>query len=119
MQKILLIDDDPAIRIFMQDFFEERDYSVETAATGLEGLEKYQKGSYELVISDMMMPELYGLDVLKKIREKNPEQRVIMLTAVQEPEVMEKARQLGCRFYLVKPFSLSELEARVKECLQS
>ena len=116
--RILLIDDEYEIRDFMKDFFEERGYRVEVAGDGLEGVEKFsQGGDYDLVLCDMMMPKLLGVDVLKKIKETRPAQKVIMITGVREASMVQKAKDLGCLHYLNKPFSLNDIAERVAECL--
>ena len=114
-----MIDDEMEIRGFLQDFFEEKEYQVEAARDGLEGWEKFQAGQYDLVVCDMMMPRMIGLDVLKNIMTVKPDQRVIMLTGVKETSLVEKAKALGCKFYLNKPFGLQDLDMKVKECIQA
>lgn len=116
MPNILVIDDDFTIRDFLRDFFEDRDFNVEMAENGLEGWEKFQKGTYALVVCDMLMPKMIGLEVLRRIKEKMPDQKVIMMTGVKEESMVEKCKQVGCHLYLNKPVRLAELEARVLEC---
>ena len=116
--KILLIDDEIEIRGFLQNFFEENEYDVLVANNGEEGWEKFQQGSYDLVVCDMMMPKMLGIEVLRRIREKVPTQKVIMLTGVKEQTMVDKAKALGCKFYLNKPFSLKDLGERVEECFK-
>lgn len=113
---ILLIDDDVGIRGFLQDYFQDRDFNVEIASDGAEGWGKFQKGKYDLVLCDMLMPKMSGLEVLKRIKELNPTQRVLMMTGVTENSTVEKAKELGCYLYLTKPVKLPELEERVTEC---
>ena len=115
-KKLLLIDDDIGIRGFLKDYFEDRDFNVEMAGDGAEGWEKFQKGQYDLVLCDMLMPKMIGLDVLKRIKESKPDQRIIMLSGVTEESMMEKAQKLGCHLYITKPVQLAELEAKVSEC---
>ena len=114
--RILLIDDELPIRQFMQDFFEDREYTVDVAGDGLEGVELFQKNAYDLVMCDMLMPKLIGLEVLRQIRKEKPSQKFIMITGVKEESMVAKAQVLGCSFYLNKPFSLSDLEERVRQC---
>jgi two-component system, OmpR family, response regulator VanR len=114
--KILLIDDEEQIREFLKDFFEDRDYNVETAFDGLAGFEKFKAGSYDLVVCDMIMPNMIGNEVLRRIKEIKPDQKVIMMTGVREDSMVQKAKDLGCYLYLNKPVRLSELEAKVAEC---
>ena len=113
---ILVIDDDFAIRDFLRDFFEDRNFNVEMAENGAEGWEKFQKSVFELVVCDMLMPKMIGTEVLRRIKEKKPDQKVIMMTGVKEESMTEKAKALGCHLYLNKPVRLSELEARILEC---
>ena len=115
-KSILLIDDEVPIRSFMQDFFEDRGFNVETAGDGVEGVEKFQKGTFDLVITDMLMPKMIGLEVLKRIKALKPDQRVMLMTGVKEESMKQKAKDLGCYLYLTKPVQLTELEARVAEC---
>ena len=118
-KKILLIDDEIPIRDFLKDFFEDRGYVVETAQDGLEGFEKYQKNTFDLVLCDMLMPRMIGLEVLRKIKELNKDQRVMMMTGVKEKSMMDKAVALGCRYYLTKPVQLTELETKVDACFSA
>ena len=113
---ILLIDDEIDIRGFMKDFFEDRDFNVEMAGDGAEGVEKFKKGKFDLVVSDMLMPKLIGLEVLRQIKAVKPDQRIIMMTGVKEQSMMDKAKELGCHMYLTKPIQLAELVKRVAEC---
>lgn len=117
--KILLIDDEMDVRGFMKDFLEDRDFLVEAAADGLEGWEKFDKGNFDLVVCDMLMPKMIGLEVLRRIREKNPNQRVIMMTGVKEESMVEKAKSLGCYLYLNKPVQLKDINDRIIECFPS
>ncbi len=117
MPKILIIDDEETVRFFLRDFFEDRDFDVELAGDGAEGLAKFTQGSYDLVLCDFLMPKMLGIQFLAKARELKPAQRVIMLTGVKEASLVEKAEKLGCHFYLQKPIRLAELEAKTKEAL--
>lgn len=115
-KSILVIDDDLTIRSFLQDFFEDRGFNVTVAADGAEGFEKFQKERFELVLCDMLMPKMMGIEVLRKIKEAKPDQRVIMMTGVKEQSMMDKAKNLGCYLYLTKPVQLNDLEAKVVQC---
>lgn len=115
--KILLVDDEIEIRQFLQVYFEDRDYNVEVASDGVAAFEKFQKNNFDLVVCDMLMPKMLGTEFLRKVKELKPDQRVIMMTAVKEDSMVQKARTLGCRHYLTKPLRLADLEAKVLECL--
>ena len=114
--KILLIDDDLAIRGFLQDFLEDRGFNVEIAGDGAEGVEKFKAGNFDLIVCDMLMPKMIGLDVLKHVKEIKPAQPIIIMSGVKEESMIEKAKALGCKLYLSKPVQLKELEVRIQEC---
>lgn len=118
-KKILLVDDEIEIRGFLRDYFEDRDYTVSIACDGEEGLKLVEKNTFDLIVCDMMMPRMLGTEFLRRVKERNPAQQVIMMTGVREESMMEKAKALGCLHYLNKPVSLSDLEARVSECFKS
>ena len=117
--KILLVDDEIEIREFLKDYFEDREFNVDVASDGVEALEQFKKQAYDLVVTDMMMPGMLGIQVLEEIKKAKPDQRVIFLTGVKETSLVEKAKALGCQHYLFKPIQLTELEARVSECFPS
>ncbi len=117
--KILVIDDEPGIREFLKMYFEDREYDIDIAADGEEGVEIFDKGNYALVLCDMLMPRMIGIRVLEKIKKAKPDQKVIMMTGVKDETMMAKAKSLGCHLYLNKPVKLQELEERVAECFSS
>ncbi len=118
-KKILLVDDEIEIRGFMQDYFEDREFQVSIASDGAEGLALFEKDQFDLIVCDMLMPKMIGIEFLRRVKEKKPDQRVIMMTGVKEESMMEKAKALGCLHYLTKPVKLSDIEARVNECFAS
>jgi DNA-binding response OmpR family regulator len=117
--KILVIDDEPGIREFLKMYFEDREYNVDIAADGQEGVDLFEQGNYELVLCDMLMPRMIGLQVLERIRTRKADQKVILMTGVKDETMVAKAKALGCHLYLNKPVKLNELEARVAECFPS
>lgn len=114
MTKILIVEDEPAMLSGLADNLEFEGYTVATANTGKIGLQKIYEWSPELVLLDVMLPEVSGFDILKKIRKEGINTPVILLTA--RGEEMDKVRglELGADDYITKPFSLRELLARVK-----
>ena len=116
---ILLIDDDETVRVFLQDYFEDRDFNIEIASDGIEGVEKFEKGNFDLILCDILMPKMMGLEVLRRIKSLKSSSRIIMLTSVKEGSLMQKAKELGCTLYLNKPIHLTDLEAKVLECFPS
>ncbi len=118
MARILIIEDDPAMQAGLRDNLEYDGYDVAVAGDGKAGLAAMTDNSYDLVILDVMLPYLSGFDVLKKAREKGNATPVIMLTAKGEEIDRVLGLELGADDYVIKPFSLRELLARVKAVLR-
>lgn len=114
---ILMADDEPKMRELVRLYLEKEGFKVIEAGNGQETLDLLQKGSFDLVILDIMMPQLDGLTVCKEIR-KNYDLPVIMLTAKGEEIDRVLGFELGADDYVVKPFSPRELVARVKALLR-
>ena len=117
--KILIIDDEVEVRGFLQDYLEDREYQVVAASDGQQGWEFFQKENFDLVICDMMMPRMMGVEFLRLAKGLKPDQKIIMMTGVKEESMVAKAKALGCTHYLTKPVGLSAIEAKVSECLPS
>ena len=118
MIKILITDDEPSMRQGLADNLEFEGYHTEVASNGMEALEKLGGESYDLLILDVMMPELSGFDVCKKLRQQGNNIPVILLTAKGEEIDRVLGLELGADDYITKPFSLRELLARVKAILR-
>jgi two-component system, OmpR family, alkaline phosphatase synthesis response regulator PhoP len=117
-QRILVIEDDQAIRRGITDMLRYNGYAVDEAARGNEGLHKALGTQYDLLLLDLVLPELDGLDILRALRAARPAQPVIILTARgSEPERV-KGLLTGADDYVVKPFSIRELLARVEAVLR-
>lgn len=114
MSKILIVEDDEKIARVIQLELEFEDYEVSNAYTGKEALEKYENESYDLILLDVMIPELNGLEVLRRIRQSDQTTKIIMLTA--RDAVMDKVSGLdsGADDYITKPFEIEELLARIR-----
>lgn len=119
MDKILIVEDDEKIARVIQLELEFEDYEVDIAYTGKEALDKYETGDFSLILLDVMIPELSGLEVLRRVRQKNQEIKIIMLTA--RDAVMDKVSGLdsGANDYMTKPFEVEELLARIRLHLKS
>ena len=116
-QQILLVDDDPNISRLVRLYLEKEGFSVVEAARGDTALEAFQKNTPALVLLDVMLPGLDGLQVLKEIR-KTSRIPVIMLTAKDETFDKVLGLELGADDYITKPFETKELVARVKAVLR-
>ncbi|HVJ50013.1 response regulator transcription factor [Desulfitobacterium sp.] len=117
MEPILVIDDEERIRHLVRMYLENEGYMVEEAENGRDALEKFRKGSYALLIIDLMMPEVDGWHVCREVRQVS-NIPIIMLTARGEEFDRVLGFEFGADDYLVKPFSTKELVARVKALLR-
>ncbi|WP_456460480.1 response regulator transcription factor [Reichenbachiella sp.] len=118
MNKILVVDDEPAMRQGLADNLLFEGYQVDQAEDGKVALNRLKAQSYDLVVLDVMMPELSGFDVCKKLRMEGNKVPVILLTAKGEEIDRVLGLELGADDYITKPFSLRELLARVKAVLR-
>ena len=117
--KILIVEDEPHMVAGLRDNFEYEGFQVLTALDGVEGLERALKDSPDLVILDVMMPRMSGLDVCKQLKaRKRPSVPIIMLTARGQEVDKVVGLELGADDYVTKPFSIRELLARVKAVLR-
>src|SRR5205814_4305344 len=118
MTKILIVEDEPNMVAGLRDNFEFEGYEVLSAYDGSEGLEKALATSPDLVVLDVMMPRMSGLDVCKQLKSKRPSIPIIMLTARGQEIDKVVGLELGADDYVTKPFSIRELLARVKAVLR-
>src|SRR3989339_936652 len=118
MYKILIVEDEPDMRLGLKDNLEFDGYVVDSAENGKEGYEKIIKNNYDLVLMDVMMPEMSGFEVCKQIRKEGINVPVILLTAKGEEIDKVRGLEIGADDYITKPFSLRELLARVKAVLR-
>lgn len=116
---VLVVDDSPEIRRFLTLALEVDHYHVETANSGEEATERLRDGCQAaIVLLDLQMPGMNGLETLRILRELRPEVKVIMCSAVDDPETIQEAADLGAQAYLVKPVQHLYLSAAVERCLQ-
>jgi len=116
--RILIVEDEPAMVAGLRDNFEYEGYEVISAADGAEGLERALADNPDLVVLDVMMPRLSGLDVCKQLKTQKPSIPIIMLTARGQEVDKVVGLELGADDYVTKPFSIRELMARVKAVLR-
>jgi len=113
-KRILIIEDDVEITDLVEINLDENEYILEKAFDGEAGLEKARAESYDLIILDVMLPKLDGLEVCKRLRSDQIQTPILMLTAKSEEFDKVLGLELGADDYLTKPFSIRELLARVK-----
>jgi len=118
MTRILIVEDEPNMVAGLRDNFEFEGYKVITAPDGVAGLERALKEAPDLVILDVMMPRMSGLEVCKQLKAKRPSVPIIMLTARGQEADKVVGLELGADDYVTKPFSIRELLARVKAVLR-
>lgn len=116
--KILVIDDDVSLARVIYFELRQRGYSVDTANSGQKGLEQFEKEHFDVVLTDLRMEELSGMDVLKQIMADAPETTVIMMTAYGTMDDAMKAVKLGAADYLTKPFATDQLAFVIEKSLR-
>lgn len=118
MPKLLIVDDEADIRDFAKHFFQKRDIDVSTASGGKEAVDLIGLIAPDLVLLDVRMGDMTGVDVLRNLRESGNQVKVIMVTGVEDPVIIQQAKDLGVRGYVHKPLALDELERVVMKELE-
>ena len=118
MQRILVVDDDATVTSVLKRGLAYEGYTVDTAATGMQGLNVARDHAPDLVILDLMMPGLDGFEVLTRLRSADANLPVLLLTARDAPADQVKGLESGADDYVVKPFTFAVLAARVKALLR-
>jgi len=115
---VLIVEDEDAIRAGLEDVFIFHGYSVESAQDGNEGLTKALTGKFDMILLDIMLPGIDGLEICHRVRSHDPDQAIIMLTAKSSDEDIIHGLSLGADDYVSKPFSVAQLVLRVKAVLR-
>ncbi len=118
--KILVIDDEPNIVQTLQDRLEMNEYKVATANNGMKGLEVFEREHPDVILLDVIMPIMDGLEMLEALRKRPDGQdvSVIMLTARSQTQDIARANACGIDDYIVKPFDLSELLEKIESVVE-
>lgn len=116
--KLLIVEDDPDLSRLLQKGLTKKGYVAEIASDGIEGCSQAFINDYDLVILDLNLPGLDGMEVLSKIRRDKPDQRILILSARSQVEDRVKGLNMGANDYLTKPFDFAELEARISALLR-
>lgn len=117
-ERILLVDDDETILVPFQHILQDEGYRVDTASNGREALEKAGETEYQMVISDIKLPDVQGIEVAKKIRKQYKDIRLIIITGFPDLADSIETIDLGIDEILIKPIKPDELLRAVKESLQ-
>lgn len=118
MKKIILIEDESSVVSFIKKGLQELDFEVSVAFDGNTGISMVEENDFDLIILDIMLPGINGLDVCKEIRKNNKNIPILFLTALSSSENIVLGLESGGDDYLVKPFKFIELVARIKSLLR-
>lgn len=114
---ILIVDDQYGLRRLLYELFSDEGYCVRLAAGGLEALKLVSQEMPDIVLLDVKMPLMSGLETLSELKKINPELIVLMMTAYCDLDVVEQAKKIGVKHYIVKPFDVNELRLLVRGLL--
>jgi two-component system response regulator (stage 0 sporulation protein F) len=112
--KILVVDDEVEVASFLCDFLKRLNLTSLKANCGKEALEVFTSQKPDWVLLDVKMPDIDGIEVLKKMKEINPEVNAIMITGRSDDSLINEAKALGARDYLIKPVDLDDLRTKIK-----
>ncbi len=112
--RILIVDDNKELREILAEYLKEAGESVEGANNGREALEQFEKNPYDLIITDLNMPELTGIDLIKEVAKKETGAEFIIITGYASLDTAIEAIKVGAFDYIVKPFRMEELRVIVK-----
>ncbi len=115
--RILVVDDEEIVIRSCLRILADADYRVDVARGGAEALQKIDETAYDVLLVDIMMPQINGLEVLKHARQKRPASEVIIFTGLSQTETALRAQELGAFAYLPKPFEPAELRDLIGQAL--
>lgn len=115
MKRLMIVDDESEICDFLKLFFEDRGFEVSSALSGQKALEIIGQVKPHVILLDIHMPGMDGLSALREIKKRQPDCKVIMVTALETRDKIEEAMRLGADNYITKPLSLEYLERDVRE----
>ena len=118
MSRILVVDDETSMRQLLEITLRKEGHRVTMAESGQKAVEAFSKAAYDLVISDIKMPDMSGVEVLREVKQSAPETPVIMITAYSSAETAVEALRLGAYDYIAKPFKIDELKVTIKNALE-
>ena len=119
LYRILIVDDEESQREQLSGFLKKQGFNVTTAESGMEAISLCEDKSFEVALIDLKMPGMDGIELLKKLKESNPEIQVIMMTAYASVDTAVDAMKLGAYHYVNKPINLEELKLNIKKALEN
>ncbi len=117
--RILVVDDEESIREFLEIMLKKEGYEVSTAEDGQKAKEVLQKKSFDMVISDLQMPNVTGIELLKHVKDSYPETVFMLITAFGTTETAVEAMKMGAYDYVTKPFKIDEVRMNIANALKS
>lgn len=120
MKQILIIDDEPDILIMLKKMIERAGYEVEIAENGLVGMGLFKTGSFDMVITDILMPEKEGLEIIRDMKQMNPDLKIIAISGggrISAASYLESAEIFGADMVFEKPFRQAEITGAIKSLL--
>ena len=115
MANILVIDDEKSIRNTLQEVLEYESHKVDLATNGVEGLEFFEKGDYDIVLCDIKMPGINGVEAFKQIKKINPKMVSVMMTAYAVQHLIQEALDEGAYACISKPFDMEKIMETIKD----
>ncbi len=116
-EKILIVDDQYGIRILLNEVLQKEGYDTYQAANGLQALEIVQENVPDLILLDMKIPGMDGIEILKRVKALYPDMKVIIMTAYGELDMIQEAMDLGAMTHFAKPFDIVEIREAVQKYL--
>jgi two-component system response regulator (stage 0 sporulation protein F) len=117
--RVLIVDDQPGIRRLLVEVLESRGYDVTVASNGYDGLQSVSDNNPDVILMDMKMPGMNGIEALREIGKKGHSGKVIMMTAYGEIEIINEIMAVGAHEYITKPFDINYLCRLIEEILSS
>jgi DNA-binding response OmpR family regulator len=116
---ILIVEDDEEMRSLLKEFLEEEGFETECASNGSDALREIVKKPFDLIVTDIEMPGLTGLDILPEMKKLRPEVSIIVMTSFANEEVHRRSLEKGASGYLEKPIHIKKLKALIHEMLSA
>jgi two-component system, response regulator, stage 0 sporulation protein F len=116
-EKVLIVDDQYGIRILLNEVLQKEGYDTYQAANGLQALEIVQENVPDLILLDMKIPGMDGIEILKRVKALYPDMKVIIMTAYGELDMIQEAMDLGAITHFAKPFDIVDIREAVKKYL--
>ncbi len=117
INRALIVDDEETVREILSGFLESFGFETVCAQDGEEALQIYKKGTFDIVISDMMMPNMGGMDLLNELKQIDPDVIFILITGYPSMESAIAAIKMGARDYITKPFNIEEIKLKIDRAL--